>query len=196
VAYKVVFWVGLMLATGIPLAAAVTSPLLAWRDPVYILAAFSGVVALALLLVQALLMARVVPDVPPPRARRFHRRVGAGLVAAVVIHVGGLWITSPPDVIDALLFASPALFSVWGVLAMWALLATAVLAVLRRRLRWRHWRHAHLGLAVVAVAGTVAHALPIEGTMEHVSKIALCLLVGVATLAVLARQAAGRRQAE
>ena len=33
------------------------------------------------------------------------------MAVAVVIHVAGLWITSPPDMIDALLFTSPTPFS-------------------------------------------------------------------------------------
>jgi hypothetical protein len=47
------------------------------------------------------------------------------LVVAVVVHVGGLWITSPPDMIDALLLTSPTPFSAFGVIAMWAIFAVA-----------------------------------------------------------------------
>ena len=46
------------------------------------------------------------------------------------------------------------------------------------------FRRAHTTLAVIIVAGTVAHALLIQGTMETVSKAALSLLVVAATLAV------------
>lgn len=178
-------WSSLIAAVAIPLSAAATSPLLAWRDPVYITSAFFGVVALALLLLQPLLIARALPGLPLARSRRLHRLIGGGLVAAVAIHVGGLWITSPPDVVGALLFNSPTLFSVWGVVAMWALFAIAILAALRRRLGRPAWRYAHLALTSVVVVATVAHAVPIEGTMEYWSKIALCLLVSVATLAAL-----------
>ena len=110
------------------------------------------------------------------------------LVVAVVIHVGGLWITSPPDVIDALLFASPTPFSVWGVIAMWAIFAVALLAALRRRLRLRPrtWRIGHSFLAVVIVVGSVVHGILIEGTMETISKAALCGLVLAATMKVMA----------
>ncbi|MDP3339303.1 ferric reductase-like transmembrane domain-containing protein [Frigidibacter sp.] len=183
----IAIWSGLIAAVGIPLAAAATSPLLAWRDPVYILAAFFGVVGLALLLLQPLLIAGALPNVPRVTSRRLHRLTGVCLVAAVTLHVGGLWITSPPDMIDALLFASPTLFSVWGVVAMWAVIFTALLAARRRHLGWRRWRYAHVALSVIVVAGTIAHALPIEGTMGQRSKIALCLLVGLATLAALAK---------
>ena len=105
----------------------------------------------------------------------------------VVVHVGGLWITSPPDMIDALLFASPTPFSPWGVIAMWAIFAVALLAALRRRLglRPRTWRIAHMLLAIVIVAGSVVHAILIEGTMETISKAALCVLVLAAAIKVM-----------
>ena len=107
---------------------------------------------------------------------------------AVVIHVGGLWITSPPDMIDALLFSSPTPFSPFGVIAMWAIFAVAIIAALRRRLglRARTWRIVHIPLAVVIVVGGVVHAMLIEGTMETVSKAALCALVLGATIKVMA----------
>ena len=110
------------------------------------------------------------------------------MVVAVVVHVGGLWITSPPDMIDALLFTSPTPFSPFGVIAMWAIFAVALLAVLRRRLGLgpRTWRIAHVSLAVVIVLGSVAHGMLIEGTMETMSKAALCALVLAATIKVMA----------
>ena len=90
--------------------------------------------------------------------------------------------------IDALLFASPTPFSPFGVIAMWAIFAVALLAALRRRLRLRPrtWRIAHMLLAVVIVAGSVVHGLLIEGPMETVSKAALCALVLAATVKVMA----------
>ena len=105
----------------------------------------------------------------------------------MVVHVGGLWFTSPPDMIDALLFASPTPFSPFGVIAMWAIFAVALLAALRRRLRLRPrtWRIAHMSLAVVIVVGGAAHAMLVEGTMETVSKAALCALVLAATIKVM-----------
>jgi predicted ferric reductase len=62
------------------------------------------------------------------------------------------------------------------------------LAALRRRLglRLRTWRVAHLLLAIVVVAGSVVHAILIEGTMETASKAALCALVLAAAIKVLA----------
>lgn len=119
-------WVGLALVTLVPLTFAATSEYLAWRDPVYIAAGFAGVVALCLALVQPLLAGGWLPGLHLLRGRRVHRVVGVVLVAAVIVHVAGLWITSPPDIEDALLLRSPTPFSVWGVAAMWALFAAAL----------------------------------------------------------------------
>lgn len=181
-------WAALALAIGVPLAAAAASPLLAWRQPVYIAAGFAGIVAMGLLLVQPLLMGGYLPGLAGLSGRRAHRWIGGVLVAAVVLHVAGLWLTSPPDVIDALLFRAPTPFSAWGVIAMWAVFAAALLAALRRRLklRPRTWRIAHTALAAVIVAGSVVHAILIEGTMETVTKAALCTLVVLATVKVMA----------
>ena len=181
-------WAGLAAAVCVPIAAAAASPLLEWRDPVYILAGFAGIVGLGLLLVQPLLIAGHLPGLSSYRGRRAHHWIGGALVAIVVVHVGGLWITSPPDMIDALLFASPTPFSPWGVIAMWAIFAVALLAALRRRLglRLRTWRIAHTLLAIVIVVGSVVHGILIEGTMETVSKAALCTLVVAATVKVMA----------
>jgi len=104
-------WLCVSAALIIPIAASAYSPLLAWRNPVYIAAGFAGVAALGLLLIQPLLIGNHLPGLSAYRSRRVHRWTGAGLVMAVLIHVGGLWVTSPPDVIDALLLRSPTPFS-------------------------------------------------------------------------------------
>lgn len=169
----------------VPLVAAAASPLLAWREPTYVAAGFAGVVALGLLLLQPMLAGGYLPGVRMRLGRRLHAWVGAGLVSAVMVHVGGLWVTSPPDVVDALLLRSPTPFSAWGVVAMWAVFASALLAALRGRLRLRLvvWRLCHVSLAVLIVVGSVVHALLIDGTMEIVTKAVLCVLV----LAALAK---------
>jgi predicted ferric reductase len=187
-------WAALAAAIGVPLAAAAASPLLAWRDAIYILAGFAGIIALGLMLVQPLLIAGYLPGLSAYRGRRAHRWIGGALVVAVLIHVGGLWITSPPDMIDALTFASPTPFSPFGAIAMWAIFAVALLAALRRRLGLRTWRIAHMLLAIVIVAGTVAHGMLIEGTMETVSKAALCALVVAAAIKVMAELWMRRRR--
>lgn len=183
-----IIWAAVAVAIVVPIAAAAASPLLAWRRPVYIVAGFAGVMALGLMLIQPLMIGGYLPGLSAQRGRRVHRWIGGLLVAAVLIHVGGLWITSPPDMIDALLFTSPTPFSAWGVIAMWAIVAVALLVVFRRRLRIRPrtWRIGHVVLAVVIVTGTVVHAMLIEGTMETWSKAALCTLVAATTVKVIA----------
>ncbi|KEO57184.1 ferric reductase-like transmembrane domain-containing protein [Thioclava indica] len=138
---------------------------------------------MVLLVVQPLLVGGYLPGVPRRSGRYLHRWTGALLVTAVILHVAGLWRTSPSDMIDALLFVSPTLFSPWGGAAMWAIFAAALLAVFRLRgsLRLRAWRLGHSGLVLAAVLASVMHALLIEGTMGPLSKVLLC---GVAIAAI------------
>ncbi|WP_170529223.1 ferric reductase-like transmembrane domain-containing protein [Ruegeria arenilitoris] len=182
-------WLALIAAISVPVVVAGFSPYLAWRSSIYIAAGFAGVIGLGLLLVQPLLAARMLPGLTAMNSRMVHRWVGIALIAMIALHVGGLWITSPPDVVDALLFRSPTPFSAWGVVAMWAAFAAAALAALRSRLRWRFrpWRLAHASLALVTILGTVVHALLIEGAMETVTKTALCGLVLFACVGALIR---------
>lgn len=178
-------WGALALAVFGPIAAAVTSPLLQWREPIYVAAGFAGIIGMTLLLVQPLLVIDGLPGLSPRRSRRLHRYVGVTLVLAVIGHVVGLWITSPPDVIDVLLFRSPTPFAIWGVLAMWAVFGAAILAILRPRLSLRVWRWGHTMLVSMAVIGTVIHALQIIGTMEQSTKVLLSMLIVIAFVAAL-----------
>lgn len=188
-------WAALIAAIGVPIAFAAASPLLQWRGAIYIAAGFAGIVALGLLLVQPLPMAGYLPGLSAYRARRLHHWIGGALVVAIVVHVAGLWVTSPPDMLDALLFRSPTPFSPFGVLAMWALFAVALLALVRRRLGLRTWRIVHMSLAAVIVAGSAVHAMLVEGTMETMSKAALCALVLLAAGKVIADVLGRRRRA-
>lgn len=182
-------WFALFVILAFPIIAAAFSPQLQWRDAVYIVAGFAGIIALSLLLVQPLLIGGYLPALSPVGERRLHRWVGGGIVSAIIIHVAALWVTSPPDVLDALMLASPTPFSIWGVLAMWAVFATAILASMRKRLRIKSkpWRIGHKTLALVIVFGSVIHAMLIEGTMEIITKSALCVLVIVFGLWVIAK---------
>lgn len=180
-------WAMLATAIGAPIAAAAASPLLEWRGPIYILAGFSGIIALGLVLVQPLLIGGYLPGYSAWRGRRAHQWIGGTLVVAVLIHVAGLWIISPPDMIDALTLTSPTPFSPFGVIAMWAIFAVALVASLRRRwgLRPRTWRITHTLLAIVIVIGSVLHCVLIEGAMESVTKLVLCTLVLAAAVKVM-----------
>ena len=180
-------WGAVATAALIPVWIAAGSEFLAYRDSVYIIAGFAGIVGMVLLLMQPLLVGGYLPGLRLGRGRQVHRWVGAMLLLSVVLHVVGLWLTSPPDVIDALLFRSPTPFSVWGVLAMWALFFAGFLAAFRKRMALPPvvWRSGHTALVVFAVVGTVAHALLIEGTMGQLSKAMLCLLVLGVTLKVV-----------
>lgn len=168
-----------------------TSPLLEWRSAIYIAAGLAGVLGLIVLLFQPMLALGLLRA---PNPRQYHRALGFFLLLLVIIHIGGLWLTSPPDVIDALLLRSPTPFSLWGVLAMWALIATAILALRRRALGPRLWSLLHRALALVLLGGTVLHALLITGTMGTTSKAILCAAAVVAGLAALAHRRAFPRR--
>ena len=182
-ARALLIWTALLAALLVPIVAATTSPLLEWRDPIYIAGGFAGIAALSLVALQPLLAAEVVPGLTRPRAGRIHLWTGGALVAAVILHVTGLWITSPPDVIDALTFTSATPFSVWGVLAMWLLFAAAALVMLRRRLGLspKTFKTLHKTLVTLVALGTILHIIPIEGTMEPITK-SVALIVLAAAL--------------
>ena len=179
----VLIYFALAFLAVIPIGIAAMSPLLAWREPIYIVAGFAGVIAITLMLLQPVLAAGYLPGLSIRRGRDLHRWVGCALFLSLVIHVAGLWLTSPPDVVDALLFNSPTPFSNWGVIAMWAVFASACLALFRRRFRSRLglWRLSHKSLAGVIVIGSVVHAMKVDGTMEIISKSLLCVLLVVVT---------------
>lgn len=186
---RVAIWAALIAALLVPVVAAAFSPYLASRDPIYIVAGFAGIIGMCLLLLQPLLAGRWLLGLSPVNSRHWHRRCGLALVASIMIHVTGLWITSPPDVVDALLFVSATPFSTWGVIAMWAGFAAAAMGIFRQRLnlRFRAWRLGHAGLAMATILGSVIHALLIEGTMETMTKVALCALVVLVSMGTLAR---------
>jgi predicted ferric reductase len=182
---SLLIWLAIATVVAIPIFVAANSPLLQWRDPIYIGAGFAGIVAMALLFVQPLAVGGFLPKLTPMQNRRAHRWIGGALVLAIFLHVAGLWITSPPDMVDALLLVAPTPFSFWGVIAMWAILAIAILALMRKRLRLRTWRKTHFALAAIIVISSVVHAILIQGTMGLISKILLCVFVVAAAIKVL-----------
>lgn len=180
-------WAALAAVTVVPVLIAATSPYLAYRNAAYIIGGFAGITALALLVIQPLLAAGYLPGANILTERRWHRWTGTAIAVCVALHVGGLYVTSPPDTLDALLLVAPTPFSIYGVLAMWGIVATVILVILRRRLGLAHatWRIVHNVLAAVVVVATVIHALQIEGAMETISKWVLCLAALAATAAAL-----------
>ncbi|MCO6381340.1 ferric reductase-like transmembrane domain-containing protein [Oceanicola sp. 502str15] len=182
---KALPWLALAALTAGPLTLAALNPWLAYRGFAYITGGFAGILALCLLLAQPLLAAGYLPGLRGPTGRRWHRRAGIALLVLTLLHIAGLYITSPPDTVDALLLRAPTGFSVWGVIALWGIVATALLVALRRRLAPRRWRWAHNALAALVVLATVLHAVQIEGAMELISKWVLCLATLAATAAAL-----------
>ncbi len=180
-------WGILAALVTVPVVVALNSPWLPGRNPAYVMAGLAGILGLAMLLFQPLLAAGYLPGPGPLLARWLHRALGVGIVVAVLLHVAGLYVTSPPDTVDALLLVSPTPFSVYVVTAFWGVIVTAALVAARRRLGWRAstWRVVHNALAAMVVGSTVVHALLIEGTMGPVSKQILCAAVVVATAATL-----------
>ena len=168
-----------------PVIVAGFSPYLAYRGLPYIAGGFAGILALALLLPQPLLAAGYLPGVTPARAARWHRRIGTALVILVAVHVGGLYLTSPMDTVDVLLLRAPTPFSVHGFLAMWGVILTAGLVLMRRKVPPRVWRWVHNGLALAIVITTAIHAARIEGAMEPVTKTILIAAVITAAIAAL-----------
>lgn len=165
---------------------AAQSPLLAYRQPIYISASFAGIVGLTILLIQPLFL---IGALPVANSRKAHMCLGVGLIIAVVIHVAGLWITSPPDVIDVFFFRSPTPFSVWGMLAFCAVFTAAVLAVIRRKIGLRLWRLGHTAAVFTVVMGTILHGWFVQGTMKPVTK----ALLSIAILLVFALALRQRR---
>ncbi len=177
-------WAAVALLCAVPPWIAMQSPYLASRDMIYASASVGGIAGLALLLIQPLLAAGIMPGLSQIRARRIHQLGGTLLILCVAVHIIGLYLTSPPDMIDALTLQAPTAFSVYGFVALWSILFTLPLLWIRatRRIAPRRWRTIHNLVALVIVGTTVAHAILIEGLMGQTSKLVLCIAVIVATL--------------
>lgn len=87
--------------------------------------------------------------------------------------------------LDALLLVAPTPFSVYGVISMWCIGLTAVLATARQvlKLSYGPWRLIHSILAIVIVGTAAAHAFLIEGAMGANSKLVLIIVTLVAVTA-------------
>ncbi|MCQ0971213.1 ferric reductase-like transmembrane domain-containing protein [Paracoccus sp. TK19116] len=178
-----------LIAVAVALAA--RSPYLAYRDPIYIIAGFAGIIGLGIMVIQPLMAYRLGIT----RRLAWHRWLGAAILVCIGVHIGGLFITSPYDTLDALTLASPTPFSVYGVIATAAAIATALLMLARRSLAYSRWRLVHNALAVVIVLSTIIHAVQIEGAMEVASKWLLSAAALAATGYAIWRVHLSRRRA-
>lgn len=174
-------WLGLLVVMTLPVAMATRSPYLPFRSSIYVLAGFAGIICLSIFVLQPLLSTNHLP-LHPIQTRRLHRIVGTSVLILAIMHVAGLYLTSPPDVIDALLLRAPTLFSVFGVVAMWGIILTVLIAKLRRTLPANIWRATHRTLSTLVIFATLIHALQIQGMMEPITKwiisIAVLLSIG------------------
>ena len=114
----ILIWAALAAVIVVLVLLAAVIPLLQWRGLVYIAAGFAGLLGLALILMQPLLISGRLLGLSVYRARRARRWIGRMLARAIVLHVGRLWIVSRPDVLDVLQSRSPTPYSVCGVTAM------------------------------------------------------------------------------
>lgn len=180
----IVAWMLAAAIITVPIAVAAASPLQSYRDPIWVAGGMAGVVGLTLLFLQPVLIGNLLPGLGSSRSRSWHRWVGSAVVAAVLLHVGALYVTSPDDILDALLLVSPTPFALYGVIGLAGVVATALVASLRDRLPAVLWRATHVGLAVVVVVASVVHAVQIDGVMGTASKWALCVFAMAATAAI------------
>jgi hypothetical protein len=192
---RATLWLVVAAVALVPLGVAVASPLQASRDALWITGGLAGVLALVLLFLQPLLIGGLLPLVRGLAQRRWHRWIGLAITGLVVLHVAGLYLTSPEDIVDALLLVSPTPFAVYGVIGFWAVIVTACLAAFRRRLRPRLWQVVHSVLAATIVVASVVHAVLIEGVMGDMSKLVLSVFTLAAGGAVLLKTVLGRRLA-
>jgi predicted ferric reductase len=186
---SVLVWCLLAACILFPVGIAAANPLQANRDALWIVGGMAGIVALALFLVQPLLAAGYLPGPSVLAERRWHRWLGTMIVVTVGLHIGGLYLSSPEDITDALLLVAPTPFSVYGVIGLCGVVLTAILVAVKSSagLRYASWRILHNALAVVVVVSSIVHALLIEGAMGAVSKLILCGLILAATIFVLFR---------
>jgi predicted ferric reductase len=170
-------WLIVAAIAAVPVIAAALSPLQRGREFLWITGGMAGVVALSLLFVQPLFTATAPVLTAAGAGIRWHRWGGVAIIAMVALHVGALYAYSPEDVMDALLLVAPTPFSLYGVISLWCVILTGALAAARRKLRLGHrrWRIAHSVLAVAIVSSAAVHAVLIEGAMEEISKLAICL---------------------
>ncbi|MFC5746434.1 ferric reductase-like transmembrane domain-containing protein [Actinomadura rugatobispora] len=184
-------WAGLAFAAAlvaVPVAAVVASPLQEGRSFTWTLASVTGVVALALLIMQITLpnRTRLLARVFGARPLRLHRAVGLAVTGLVAAHIALLYANGPDDITDALVLDAPT-YSRLGVVSAFCLALSVVLALGRRRLglHYSNWRILHAALAVAITGTAFAHVVLLRGPLDGVAELFL-LVTGLAAGAATA----------
>ncbi len=168
----------------VPIVLAVMSPLHQGRSAPYVVGALAGVVLLSLLLTQPLLAIGFNLNTSLACARKWHQWLGGAIVVLIALHIGGLYLASPMDMLDALTLAAPTPFSLYGVIGLWASVLIVFSLLIRKRTKPMRWNTIHNVLALLVVVPGVVHALLIEGSMEVRTKWILCIVIVLASTLV------------
>lgn len=151
----------------VPVVVALAHPHLANAPAARLVATATGVLALGLLVVTAVLPGLRQRLVKAAGLMRLHRVVALAVVALVLAHIGALFVYSPSDTLWAISPSAPT-YSRLGVVATLCLALTVVLALGWRRLGLGRpeWRALHLSLAVAVLITAFAHAIMVQGALD------------------------------
>ena len=163
----------LAVVVAVPVTMALTATHLAGAPVLLVVSTLTAAAAVAGLAAQPWLA----------RRPRLHAIIGGTVVALVAVHVGALVVLEPDDALFAMSPEGPTRARA-ALLATLALVAVAVLGLVRRRLRWRRatFRFLHAGLGVLAVGLGVAHATLTDGAFDGVGTVVLLTLGAVGLL--------------
>jgi len=179
------------LVGALPVTIALTDAHLGSAPASLALSTAAGALAVAVLAVQPLL-AMLGPRI------RWHRALGLGALALVLVHVGVLLVTETDDALFAMSPDGPtrARMALLGTLA---LVAVVVLGVGRERLPLTPagWRILHAYFATLVVVLGVGHAVLTDGAMDGAGTgvllaLGVAALVGIATAQVVGARAGAR----
>lgn len=164
---------GLAILAAVPATLALTDAHLVDAPPLLVVSTLTAAVAVAGLAAQPWLA----------RRSRLHAVVGGLVAALVAVHVGALVVLEPDDALFAMSPEGPTRARA-ALLGALALLAVAVLGLLRRRLRWRRatFRFLHAGLGASAVVLGIAHATLTDGALDGTGTVVLLTLGAVGLL--------------
>ena len=177
---------GLAAVGVLPLALALTDAHLAPGPPALVISTAAGALAVSALVLQPLLVARMRPSagVLAGRQVRWHRLLGAGVLALVLLHVGALFVLEVDDTLFAMSPDGPTRARM-ALIATIALFGVVALGVMRGRLPLADssWRILHAYLAVLVIVLGVGHAVLTDGALDGAGT---PLLVGLGLLALAA----------